>query len=438
MTTLKSTAAPVTPTDRQALIEAALAPVIAEAGTAGSTAVLLADGDREILVERGDPGAALRFYQLGSLSKFVTAVGCLALHEAGRLDLDRPLETVGAFVPHYLGHPVPLTPRHVLHHLTGLNVGSVPGYPRAEAVPDLPAILRGHGRSPGLAFTGLPTGRVVYSSGAFALLQLELERVHGSAAPVLDAVADAVPGAGILPDLPGTTPAPDLARGFIHAAVPVPYGSLHYPETLAGGLWARPGDLMGLLTGLGAHLRGGGGALGHRIREDLLSLRFHQRMAMSVLVDKDSAGRTFYHHQGFSAGFTTEFVSYPHEDVHVVAMTSAAITPPELRGVVKQAVAASSVGAPSSSARDRLLGGPARPGEVRAPSAGRYAGDSLTVEVAGEHAAVRTRGGYETVLRRTADGAYGVPDRPYPRCVVDADRLRFDDGTRLYKLARLS
>ncbi|KIF02325.1 hypothetical protein PL81_30635 [Streptomyces sp. RSD-27] len=439
MTSPERPAAPAAPTGRQELIEAALAPVISEAGPAGSTVVLLVDGDREVLVERGGPGAALRYYQLGSLSKFVTAVGCLALHGAGRLDLDHPLETVGDFVPRYLGHPVPLTPRHILHHLTGLNVGSVPGYPRADPVPDLPAILQGHGRSPRLAFTGLPTGRVVYSSGGFALLQLELERHHGSAVPVLDAVTDAVPGVEVRQDLPGTRPAPDLAQGFIHAAIPVPDGSLHYPETLAGGLWARPGDLMHLLTGLGAHLRGGGGRVGHRIREDLLSLRFHQRMAMSVLVDRDSAGRTFYHHQGFSAGFTTEFVSYPHQDVHVVAMTSAAVTPPELRGVVKQAVAASSVGASASAAaRDRLLSPATRPGEDGPPSAGSYAGDSLTVEVAGEHATVRTRGGYEAVLRRTAEGAYGVPDRPHPRCVVDAERLRFDDGTRLYKLARLS
>ncbi|MFD0367352.1 serine hydrolase domain-containing protein [Streptomyces sp. NPDC127114] len=428
----------------QAIIQDALDQAITEAGTSGNIVVLLVDKGRETLVERGTGHShgspSEQYYQLGSISKFVTAVACLVLDERGELSLDEPMRFAGHLIPRYLGRKVDLTPRQVLHHVTGLNVHSIPGYPRGEKVPGTAGIIAGEGRSPALAFTGIPTGRVSYSSGAFMLLQAELEQRHDLGELLPEAIRGISPGVAVLADSFEGPENPLLAQGFINAAIPVPHGSLHYPETCAGGLWARPRDLMTLLVDIAGHLRGdgGGGAVGARIRGELLSRRLHPKMAMSALVDEDREGRTYYHHQGAAAGFTTEFAGYPEEDVHVVAMASAAVTPPELRKVVRQALAASSVGTPVASTQSLLPADSATSADDHGEVTGNYAGDSLTAEVTADAATVRTQNGFALELRRTAARVYAVPGEQYPRLVIDGDRMRFSDGARLYRLGRSS
>ncbi|MGW7458784.1 serine hydrolase domain-containing protein [Streptomyces sp. NPDC054797] len=426
------------------MIQDAIDQAIVEAGTSGNIVLLLVDKGRETLVEWGTEHAgatpAEQYYQLGSISKFLTAVACLVLEEQGELSLDEPMRFADPLIPRYLGRRVSLTPRQVLHHVTGLNVRSVPGYARDESIPTLADIIAGKGRSPALAFTGIPTGRVAYCSGAFALLQTELEHGHDLAGLLPAALRAMSPGVAVLADALAGPVNPLLAEGFIHPSIPVPYGSLHYPETCAGGLWARPKDLMTLLVDVAAHLRGDdpGGPLGRRIRGELLSRHLHPKMAMSALVDEDKEGRTYYHHQGASAGFTTEFASYPEDDVHIVAMATAAVTPPELRTVVKQALATTSVGTPVPSPGSVLAAQSATSADSRTEDAGIYAGDSLGAEVARDVATVRTQSGFELELRRTAPHVYAVPGEQYPRCVIDGDRMRFGDGSRLYRLSRSS
>ncbi|MFE9562416.1 serine hydrolase [Streptomyces sp. NPDC006487] len=426
------------------MIQGALDQAIVEAGTSGNIVVLLVDKGRETLVEWGPGQAGVtpadQYYQLGSISKFITAAACLVLDAQGDLSVDEPMRFVDQLIPRYQGQQVALTPRQVLHHITGLNVRSIPGYARDEKVPTVTEIIAGEGRSPALAFTGIPTGRVAYCSGAFALLQTELGQGRDLAGLLPEAIRRISPGAAVLADSLEGPANPLLAKGFINPAIPVPHGSLHYPETCAGGLWARPGDLMTLLVDIAAHLRGAGGngTVGGRIRGELLSRHLHPKMAMSVLVDEDKEGRTYYHHQGASAGFTTEFASYPQEDVHIVAAATAAVTPPELRTVVKQALATTSVGTPAASAGGLLPTESATSADGRTEDTGIYAGDSLGAEVTADVATVRTRSGFELALRRTAAHVYAVPGEQYPRCVIDGDRMRFSDGSRLYRLSRSS
>ncbi|NEB06687.1 hypothetical protein, partial [Streptomyces sp. SID13726] len=153
---------------------------------------------------------------------------------------------------------------------------------------------------------------------------------------------------------------------------------------------------MTLLVDVAARMRGDdrNGRVSSRIRGELLSRHLHPNMAMSALVDEDKEGRTYYHHQGASAGFTTEFASYPQEDVHIVAMATAAVTPPELRVVVKQALATTPVGSPAPSTVGVLPADGATSADSRAEDTGSYAGDSLGAEVAADTATVSTRSGF--------------------------------------------
>ncbi|MCS7315484.1 MAG: serine hydrolase domain-containing protein [Bryobacterales bacterium] len=57
-------------------------------------------------------------FRLGSISKPITAVAALQLAEQGKLDLDAPVQR---YVPSFPEKPWPITPRHLLGHLSGIR-----------------------------------------------------------------------------------------------------------------------------------------------------------------------------------------------------------------------------------------------------------------------------------------------------------------------------
>lgn len=68
--------------------------------------------------ENETPAAVTTIYRLGSLSKPITAVAVLQLAEAGRLDLDAPVQK---YCPAYPGKQWPVTARQLLGHLGGVR-----------------------------------------------------------------------------------------------------------------------------------------------------------------------------------------------------------------------------------------------------------------------------------------------------------------------------
>ena len=64
------------------------------------------------------PAKAATVYRLGSISKPITAVAVLQLFEAGKIDLDAPLQR---YVPSFPQKPWPLTIRQLLGHLGGIR-----------------------------------------------------------------------------------------------------------------------------------------------------------------------------------------------------------------------------------------------------------------------------------------------------------------------------
>jgi hypothetical protein len=419
-------------------LEDALDHMITDAGKIGSTTIMFLDKDRETLLERGFSEAAEppteQYYQLGSVSKFLTALTCLVLNRQGSFALDDPLRTARELTPPYFGQHVSLSPRAILHHFTGLNIRRFPGYRRDEVIPDITHIIDGRGRSPKLAFKEIPLSRVTYSSGAFVLLQIELQRLQRLTTLLPSALQIVSPDVAIFVDELERAVPKSSARGYTHSVIPVPHGSLHYPETCSQGLWARPVDLVKVLRDVARLIRceTEERTLGGVLRNKLFHLGFHPRMAMSVLVDTDAQGRLFYHHQGETAGFTTQFISYPKEDVHVVALTSGAITLPELKILINRGLALSSLGSPS--------GASVIPGKVMRQEGinerGIFANDCLEVCINPPFATVRTAGGYMLKMSRSPSGDYTVCERPFPRFSVDGDILNFTDGFRKYALTR--
>ncbi len=69
-------------------------------------------------VENFVPAKAATVYRLGSISKPITAVAVMQLAEAGRLDLDAPVQK---YCPAFPVKQWPVTARHVLAHLSGIR-----------------------------------------------------------------------------------------------------------------------------------------------------------------------------------------------------------------------------------------------------------------------------------------------------------------------------
>src|SRR5258708_19047750 len=69
-------------------------------------------------LEDSAPATSSTLYRLGSISKSITAVAILQLHERGKLDLDAPVQK---YCPAFPQKDSPITSRQLLAHLSGIR-----------------------------------------------------------------------------------------------------------------------------------------------------------------------------------------------------------------------------------------------------------------------------------------------------------------------------
>ncbi|MCG8914449.1 amino acid adenylation domain-containing protein [Actinokineospora sp. PR83] len=225
---------------------------MAEAGVPGLGVALLRGG--ELVADEGfgvlragcpDPVTASTTFQVGSISKHVTALGVLMLVGRGELDL-------GADVNDHLTRwrvpgswaAQPVTVEQLLGHRSGLRPTSGAGYP-AGAVPTLLDLLEG--RAPAQndpVVRDLEPGHGVRQANVhYLVLQQLLEDLTGR--PFAELMAELVLNplgmvdSGFDQEDPPGTP----AVGHDAAGVPLPGGWLRRPDAAAAGLWTTAGDL---------------------------------------------------------------------------------------------------------------------------------------------------------------------------------------------------
>jgi len=145
--------------------------------------IALVDGSRLVWakgygyadVERAVPADAETVYQVGSISKVITAVAALGLAERGRIDLDRPITQ---YLPEFAiqsrwPDAAPITPRALLTHHAGLPTFYLKGFFSNQPLSGLFQELRSEylAYPPGTTFS--------YSNLGTDLLGLAVERVSG-------------------------------------------------------------------------------------------------------------------------------------------------------------------------------------------------------------------------------------------------------------------
>jgi len=315
----------------QSRVPGAAVAVVAGGDLVWSEGFGLADVEQRVPVTRGTR------FRLGSVSKLLAAAAAVKLAEAGRLDLDAPVQR---YVPTWPARPgPPVTTRLLAGHLGGIR-----GYRADDFAPrrniDLTvfpttdsalAIFRADSlvAPPGTAYR--------YSTFGYTLLGAAVEGAAGEAYPAaLERLVLAPLG------LTHTEPdrwdaiVPDRTRFYGYAGpdgAPVNEGPV-FPsyKWAGGGMLATADDLARFGA---AHLRPG-----FHSAASLRALFTPQRttggestgVGLGWRVGTDLAGRTVYHHAGTIEGGRAALLVYPAEGVAVALLTNrtAAVDSPEL------------------------------------------------------------------------------------------------------------
>ena len=110
---------------KQTLIEAAVAKFMATTHVPGLSVAVVENGEYEWAsgfgladVENNVPASEHTLFRLASISKSLTAVGAMQLQEAGKLDLDAPVQK---YCPSFPQKQKPITTREVMGHLGGIR-----------------------------------------------------------------------------------------------------------------------------------------------------------------------------------------------------------------------------------------------------------------------------------------------------------------------------
>ena len=127
--------------------------------------------------ENGIPATPNTMYRLGSIAKPITATAVMRLVEAGRVDLDEPIEDYlgGLTLRYYVGTPEEVTVRRVLQHRAGLpphnQIFFLDEHPERRPLDET---VRRYGN---VMFQ--PGGSYIYSNLGYQLLARLIEEVTG-------------------------------------------------------------------------------------------------------------------------------------------------------------------------------------------------------------------------------------------------------------------
>jgi CubicO group peptidase (beta-lactamase class C family) len=276
--------------------------------------------------EHRQPATADTVYQIGSITKVVTALAILQLQEQGRLSLDQPLSD---FLPEFRmqsrwPNAAPVTLRSLLSHHAGLPTYYLKGFFSETPLQQLLEELREE------HFAYEPHTVFNYSNLGFNLLGLVLERLHGQ--PYVTAITRhlldplGMQHSGFTP----TGPLADrLARGYVYERPSHPTRIRDLP---AGGLYSTVQDVarfMRMVLG-GGTLDGtrvlGEAALGESLKPQYpdCPLDFGQKFGLGWILSGlriDSSGSQAWHNGGTKA-FLSQMAILPEMKLGVVVMAN--------------------------------------------------------------------------------------------------------------------
>lgn len=270
-----------------------LAEAMSDLGVPGVSIAFIRDGrvvwTRQYGVAVAE-GAAVRpdtRFQAGSISKAITALGAMALVDAGAVSLDEDVAsrlTSWRLPVDEAAEGAPVTLAALLSHTAGTTIRGFPGYRKGAPVPTLRQVLDGvpPANTAPVRVTSRPGVEWRYSGGGYQVVQKLIEDITGG--PFSDWM-----GARVFHPLGMTNSGyePGPLGGFAQAhdsrGRPVDGGPFIYPEHAAAGLWSTPGDLALALAGIQRALSDADGeAAGDRARRMLREVKPGRALGFDV------------------------------------------------------------------------------------------------------------------------------------------------------------
>lgn len=278
------------------------------------------------------PADGSTVYNIGSVSKALTAVAVMQLAEQGKVRLDDPIRK---YVPGFPDKGAVITLRHLLTHTSGIRHYRRTDFPDSvdnenmKPVANLEEAIRIFKDDP-LLFQ--PGERYFYSSYAVNLLQGVIETASGLAFEEYMRRFIWTP-AGMFHsafDIPDRI-VPHRARGYQSVDGRMrnhPYGDLTY-KFASGGMISSADDLarFGMALSRGALLKPETRKLmyepiapvpQHQVDGPPRPIEFSQGLMWRIL--NDDAGRTFANHCGTVKGFNACLLIYPAQDLVVAIL----------------------------------------------------------------------------------------------------------------------
>jgi len=346
--------------------------------------IALVDGSRLVWakgygyadVERAIPADAETVYQVGSVSKILTAVAALGLAERGRIDLDKPITQ---YLPEFAiksRWPAadPITPRMLLTHHAGLPTFHLKGFFSHQPLGGLLQELRSE-------YLAYPPGTTLsYSNIGTDLTGLAIERVSGRefATHMQEEVFQplAMTHSGFVLD---ERIAAKLAHGYIKGQPAPPTPVRDVP---AAGLYSSALDMSRfmrfVLTGAGPQTPPlGPQMLGAMFTPQYADNPFHfgQEIGLGWFLGGlaiDGAGQVAWHNGGTKA-YQAQMVLLPEKQLGVVVLANADSAKTMIYGLAEEILRMALL------ARDGIVPAPPpapRPAVTVAPAIlQRYVGD---------------------------------------------------------------
>ncbi|WP_221361134.1 non-ribosomal peptide synthetase [Streptomyces beigongshangae] len=314
-----------------------------------SIAVLGADGSTELhgsgVLSAGSAEAVTpqTLFQVGSISKHVTALAALRLVAQGRIALDDPIEEhlTSWQLPELAAAPGQVTVRHLLGHTAGLARHRSVGFRPGEEVPTLLDLLAGTGpvTTPQVKRQLVPGSTFRKSSTHYWVLQQLLEDVTGeSFQELMDRLVLAplaMTGSSFDQEFPLTAGRP-VALGHHAKGVALDGGWRNRAHLAAAGLWTTAEDIAKVARQMRASLLGLPDALlPSEVAGELLTGHPGSFYGLGTIVD-DTGDDAEFGHGGEPAGYWNLSLSHLSTGVGLVALTNS----DSGKGVVKHLTAA--------------------------------------------------------------------------------------------------
>jgi CubicO group peptidase (beta-lactamase class C family) len=282
-------------------------------------------------------------FQVGSISKPVTALGVLLLEADGQVDLD-------ADVNRYLKdwhldskYPdQPVTLRLLLHHRSGMVPQGFLGCSESKRTPTLLEALNrgesgvgvglvnlvlGHNTLGQIQVTDPPGSVFRYSGGGYCVVQKVMEDVTGEPFEEIMNRIELEPlqmSRSHFRQPPMEEETGNMAHGYSWKKT-VAYGGRWgvFPQKAAAGLWTTPQDLARWIIAVQKARSGvSTGPISPAIAEEFLNPRFDGGMGTGIFLDGEGENRGFFH-GGETLGYGARFGAGVFKGRGWVIMTNA-------------------------------------------------------------------------------------------------------------------